>query len=166
MEQKKVLLSTGAVLLVVGALVYWALTRMPETEEAPLPMPTEVPEAETQDTIETETADAVVEALLKSISSKDYEIFSENVTSEVTDQLNSENFGLMSDSIIGTCGHYLSKGEATASYPQVGFTNFSYPCQFEKEEVILTVSFRTGENKVAGLNFDSEGLRKLQQQEE
>ena len=159
MDKKTILLVAAVIaIIVLGGGAFWFLTRSPQTSE-PLP---EAP-SKTETPADTAVADAAVEAVLQALNDGDYESFSQQASEEVKSQVTAEIFTQMRDAILKTSGRYLSKSEPQISEPQAGLKAFTYPCRFEREEVMVTVAFKTGEEKIAGLNLDSEGLRQLQQ---
>lgn len=57
-------------------------------------------------------------------------------------------------------GNYISCAEPALSNNQ-GYAVYRLTCKFEQEDVVVTVAFKVGGDKVEGLFFDSVNLRKL-----
>ena len=55
-------------------------------------------------------------------------------------------------------GKYLSK-ELASSMEDRGYVVYIYVCEFEKEPVQITISFKLGYYEIEGLYFDSVNIR-------
>jgi len=64
-----------------------------------------------------------------------------------------------------TSGQYISKIKDVVAYKD-DYVIYIYNCEFEKEEVVVTISFNKNISMVEGLFFNSQNLRKAAREEE
>jgi hypothetical protein len=69
-----------------------------------------------------------------------------------------DQFNQLRDLLQTSSGNYLSIGTPTLSNAQ-GYVIYQFPCQFDREEVTVTITFAIGGDKVEGLFFTSPNLR-------
>lgn len=96
--------------------------------------------------------------ILTAIDKKDYAAFSEKFSDEMKKALPESQFIELADKIHAHSGKFVSVGEPVLSNKQ-GFAVYQIPCQYEQEEIVVTIVFRINGDKVEGLFFNSPFLR-------
>ena len=111
--------------------------------------------------------DQVVQAvdnILKAIKVSDYQSFRQDFSDEMKDAFTEEQFTNVVNLLQNTSGNYVSCAD---SEPELannqGYAVYRLACTFDKESVIITVTFKVDGSKVEGLFFDSTNLRKISQ---
>jgi hypothetical protein len=104
----------------------------------------------------------VTENILQAINAADYTAFTRDFNDQMKTAFPKDQFSQIRDMLQNTSGAYLSKGEPEMVNRQ-GYAIYRFPCEFEKEKVIVTVVFAVGGVKVEGLYFDSPNLRNVNQ---
>ena len=111
--------------------------------------------------------DQVVQAvdnILKAIKVSDYQSFRQDFSDEMKDAFTEEQFTNVVNLLQNTSGNYVSCAD---SEPELannqGYAVYRQACTFDKESVIITVTFKVDGSKVEGLFFDSTNLRKISQ---
>lgn len=100
----------------------------------------------------------VVDNILQAINANDSNKFTQDFSAAMISAFPEEQFTQLRDLLQQASGNYVSLGTPTL-INQNGFAIYRFPCQFEKENVIVTVTFTIGGDKVEGLFFDSTNLR-------
>lgn len=96
--------------------------------------------------------------LLTGLNEGDYAAFSRDFSDEMRAALPESQFGALRDMLQETSGNYLTCGEPTLSN-RSGYSIYRLICRFEKEEVVVTLTFKINGRQVEGLFFDSPNLR-------
>jgi len=131
------------------ALIFIALTLVLATSGCVKPQPAGLNEARVS---------AVVESILQAINANDLKNFTQDFSDVMKNAFPETEFARLRDMIQKTSGTYLSMS-SPALLNQNGYAIYRFPCKFEKEDVIVTVMFTIGGDKVEGLYFDSTNLR-------
>jgi len=101
----------------------------------------------------------VAENILKAIDANDYQAFVHDFSDEMKQAFPEEQFAQLRDLLQGASGNYVSTGSPQISNNQ-GYAVYSFPCKYTEESVVTTLTFKVGGDKVEGLFFDSQNLRK------
>jgi Protein of unknown function (DUF3887) len=101
---------------------------------------------------------AMVENILQAINAGNPQNFTQDFSDAMKSAFPETEFNKLRDMIQKTSGTYLSMSSPTL-LNQNGYAIYHFPCKFEKEDVIVTVTFTIGGDKVEGLFFDSTNLR-------
>jgi hypothetical protein len=101
---------------------------------------------------------AAAENILQAINANDSQKFVQDFSDAMKSAFPETEFTKLRDMIQKTSGNYLSMSSPTL-LNQNGYAIYHFPCKFEKEDVIVTVTFTIGGDKVEGLFFDSTNLR-------
>ena len=109
-----------------------------------------------------EQAGQVADTVLKAIDAGDYAAFTKDFSDEMKKAFTETEYNKLRDLLAGATGRYQSIGEPTLSN-NGDYAVYSFPAQFEKEKVNVTLTFKIEGDKVEGLFFDSQNLRKAQQ---
>lgn len=96
--------------------------------------------------------------ILKAIDSGDYAAFSEDFGEEMLGVMTESEFTKIQDLLAESSGAFQSCGEAKLVNQQ-DFAVYRFPCQYEKEEVTVTVVLPIDGTTVDGLFFDSPNIR-------
>ena len=102
----------------------------------------------------------VVDRILNGLNAGDYQAFSQDFGDTMKNTLNESEFNKIRTMLQETSGNYLSRSKPSLLNNQ-GYAIYRFPCKFEKEDVIVTVTFKINGDKVEGLFFDSNNLRKV-----
>lgn len=100
----------------------------------------------------------VTENVLQALNENDYARFIQDFSDEMKAAFSEAQFIQLRDLLQTTSGSYLSLGEPSLSNAQ-GYVVYRFPCQFDLEEVIVTITFKIGGEQVEGLFFTSPNLR-------
>lgn len=96
--------------------------------------------------------------ILKSIDSGDYAGFKRDFGEEMLTAFPESEFTKVQEMLTGASGAYQSCGEPKLLNQQ-DFAIYRFPCQYEKEEVTVTLVIKIDGTKVDGIYFDSPNLR-------
>jgi hypothetical protein len=103
---------------------------------------------------------AVTENALQALNDGDYTRFVRDFSDPMKTAFSEDQFVQLHDLLQSTSGKFLSVGKLYLSNDQTqGFAVYRIPCQFELEEVVVTITFRIGGDQVEGLYFTSPNLR-------
>jgi hypothetical protein len=105
-----------------------------------------------------EQVSAVTENALLALNEGDYARFTQDFSDQMIAALPEAKFDQLRDLLQTTSGNYLSIGTPVLTNAQ-GFATYRFPCQFDLEEVTVTITFTIGGDKVEGLFFTSPNLR-------
>jgi hypothetical protein len=106
----------------------------------------------------------VVDNLLTGINQGDYASFARDFSDEMKTGFTEQMFTSLVDLLRNASGNYVSCAGATPELSNnQGYAIYRLICTFEKENVVVTVTFKTEGDKVEGLFFDSTNLRKVSQ---
>jgi hypothetical protein len=100
----------------------------------------------------------MVENILTAINASDYQKFTQNFSDAMISAFPETQFTQMHELLQKASGNYVSMGTPIL-VNQNGYALYRIPCKYEKEDVIVTVTFAIGGDKVEGLFFDSTNLR-------
>jgi hypothetical protein len=109
-----------------------------------------------------EQAGRVTETILRAMDAGDHAGFTQDFSEEMKTAFPETEFDKLRDLLANASGQYQSIGEPTLSN-NGDYAIYSFPAQYEKEGVTVTLTFRIGGDKVEGLFFDSQNLRKALQ---
>jgi hypothetical protein len=104
---------------------------------------------------------AVAENILQSINANDYQKFVQDFSDQMKTAFTEDQFNQMCD-LLKASGNYVSQDAPSLSNNQ-GYAVYRFPCKYENENVYVTITFLIGGQKVEGLFFDSNNLRKASQ---
>jgi len=105
---------------------------------------------------------AITENLLTAINTDDYAAFSRDFSAGMLSAFAPDQFEQLRDLLMGASGNFVSMGTPALSNSQ-GYAIYRIQCPYEKEDVVVTVSFQVGGYQVEGLWFDSPNLRAANQ---
>jgi hypothetical protein len=105
-----------------------------------------------------EQVGTAVENILTAINNNDYQKFTQDFSDQMISAFPEVQFKQTRDLLQQASGNYVSMGIPTL-LNQNGYTLYRIPCKYEKEDVIVTITFAIGGDKVEGLFFDSTNLR-------
>jgi hypothetical protein len=100
----------------------------------------------------------LAENILTALDNNDYAAFSRDFSDEMKKALPEEQFKGLADMLHAHSGKFVSAGSSSLSNKQ-GFAIYQIPCEYEHEEVLVTIVFRINGKNVEGLFFDSPFLR-------
>ena len=101
---------------------------------------------------------AVAENILRSLDDNDYQAFIHDFGDAMLAVIDEAEFTEMRDMLQNASGNFVSLGESMLINSR-GYAVYRFPCQFEQEEVLVTITFEVGGETVEGLFFDSPHLR-------
>jgi hypothetical protein len=101
----------------------------------------------------------VMENILVSIDARNLDTFTQDMSDDMKAAFTDTEFGELSDMLQETSGSYVSCADTPELSNNQGYTIYRLTCKYEKEDVIVTVTFKTGGEQVDGLFFDSKNLR-------
>jgi hypothetical protein len=104
----------------------------------------------------------VIDNSLQALSAGDKTAFTQDFSETMKQAYTDEEFNKLRELVAESSGQYTSCGEPQLSNAQ-GYTRYSFPCEYEKEEVVATFVFQIDGSLVEGLFFNSANLRKLTQ---
>jgi hypothetical protein len=105
---------------------------------------------------------AITENMLAAINNDDYAAFSRDFSAGMLSAFAPAQFEQLRDLLMGASGNFVSMGTPTLSNSQ-GYAIYRIQCPYEKEDVVVMVSFQVGGDQVEGLWFDSPNLRAASQ---
>jgi len=135
------------------SLVVLALTLIVATSGCARPQPASLTDAQ---------VGATLTNILQAANANDYESFKQDFSDAMINAFTQEQFTQLRDLLQTASGNFVSTGTPTL-LNQNGYAGYRFPCEFEKEDVIATITFIIGGNKVDGLFFDSTNLRAASQ---
>ena len=92
---------------------------------------------------------------LKAIDAGDYAAFCRDFSDEMNKAFSEEQFNQLGELLQKASGKFVSAGSPQISNNQ-GYAVYSFPCEYELEDVVTTLTFKVGGDKVEGLFFDSQ----------
>lgn len=111
--------------------------------------------------ISNEQVAAITENTLLALNENDYRKFTLDFGVQMSDAFSEEQFNQLCTMLQNTSGNYISLGTPSVSNSQ-GYAIYQFPAKFEKEDVLVTITFAVGGNKIEGLFFKSPNLLKNQ----
>jgi|WetSurMetagenome_2_1015567.scaffolds.fasta_scaffold206706_2 hypothetical protein len=105
---------------------------------------------------------AVTSNVLSAIDADDYAAFTRDFSDEMLAAFPESQFTQMGDLLQGSSGNFVACGEFTLSNKQ-GFALYRIICEYELEDVVVTIVFKIDGTQVEGLFFDSPNLRTASQ---
>ena len=106
----------------------------------------------------------VVDNSLKAIYAGDYDSFRQDFSDEMKQGFTLEMFTSLADLLKNASGNYISCADSEPALTNnQGYAIYRLVCQFDLESVVVTMTFKMDGDKVEGLFFDSENLRKVSQ---
>jgi hypothetical protein len=105
-----------------------------------------------------EQVSALTENALTALNEGDYARFTQDFSGEMLAAIPEEQFVQLRDMVQASSGDFISIGKPTMTNAQ-GYAVYRFPCQFDLEEVTVTITFKINGDKVEGLFFDSPNLR-------
>jgi hypothetical protein len=106
--------------------------------------------------------DQVVQAVdhvLRSVNSSDYQGFIMDFSDAMKTAFPQAQFTSLHDTLQNTSGNYVSCEQPALTNSQ-GYAVYRLNCKFDRENVLVTVTYQTAGDKIEGLFFDSTNLRK------
>jgi len=105
-----------------------------------------------------EQVSTLTENVLQALNDNDYSGFTQDFSDAMKAAFSQDKFTQLRDLLQRTSGNYVSIGKPALSNAQ-GYATYQFPCQFDREEVTVTITFKIGGDKVEGLFFTSPNLR-------
>jgi len=109
-----------------------------------------------------EEVQAVTENILQAIDTGDYAAFKADFSPKMQEVFSEAEFNKVRDLVAGASGNFQS-----CSAPQMmnnqGYAVYRVPCQYDQEKVTVTITFLIDGQKIEGLFFDSNNIRKATQ---
>jgi PBP1b-binding outer membrane lipoprotein LpoB len=102
----------------------------------------------------------VTESILNSINDMDYENFTQDFGEEMMAAISEDDFVDMRTMLQSSSGIFIAC-QQPALMNNAGYAIYRVICEFEQEDVVVTVTFKVDGDKVEGLFFDSPNLREL-----
>ena len=111
--------------------------------------------------------DQVVQAvdnILKAINAGDFQRFTQDFSDSMASNFTEAQFTSLAELLKKASGNYVSCADTSPEISNSqGYAVYRLACKYELENVIVTVTFLEGGEKVEGLFFDSTNLRKVSQ---
>lgn len=104
----------------------------------------------------------VAENILLALDTSDYAAFTRDFSADMLAAFTEDQFTQLRDLLQNASGNYLSMHAPRLSNSR-GYAIYRFPCKFDNEDVIVTITFSIGGDKVEGLFFDSPNLRNASQ---
>jgi hypothetical protein len=101
---------------------------------------------------------AVAENILQALNASDHAKFVQDFSDNLKGAFPEAQFIQLRDLLQNASGNFVSLGSPSLSNGQ-GYALYRFPCQFERETVLMTITFLIGGQKVEGIFFDSDNLR-------
>ena len=101
-----------------------------------------------------------VDLVLTAINTGDYQGFIQDFSDVMKTAFPESQFTSLHDLLQNTSGNYQSC-EQPALTDSKGYAVYRLPCKYDKESVIVTVTYQIDGDKIEGFFFDSTNLRKL-----
>lgn len=111
--------------------------------------------------ISNEQISKMADNILVSINQDDYPGFIKDFSDQMITTFTTQQFTDLRTMLQGTSGNYVSCQSDPTLSNQQSYAVYQYKCQFEKEEVIVTLVFAIDGDKVEGLYFNSKALRAI-----
>jgi hypothetical protein len=106
----------------------------------------------------------LVDQILKSIDAGDYQGFTQDFSDEMKNAFTEQQFSNLATLLHDTSGAYVSCTDSAPSLTNnQGYAVYRLPCKYEKEGVVVTITFKLNGDKVEGLWLDSTNLRNASQ---
>ena len=99
---------------------------------------------------------------LSAIDANDYTAFTRDFSDEMLAAFPESQFTQMHDLLQGSSGNFVACGDFSLSNKQ-GFALYRIICEYEQEDVVVTIVFKIDGTQVEGLFFDSPNLRTASQ---
>jgi hypothetical protein len=101
----------------------------------------------------------IIKSILVSIDERNMDTFTQHMSDDMKAVFTETDFGELSDLLQNTSGNYVSCADTPDLSNNQGYAIYRLNCKYDKEDVIVTVTFKTGGEQVEGLFFDSKNLR-------
>ncbi|MDO8517173.1 MAG: DUF3887 domain-containing protein [Nanoarchaeota archaeon] len=101
----------------------------------------------------------IAENILQSINEDNYSKFSEYFSDNVKKTMTNSEYQKLKGLILDSSGPYISKSSSSQMLKD-GYELYIWNCEFKREKVIFSLSFKPTQNKIEGIWFDSTNLRK------
>jgi hypothetical protein len=105
----------------------------------------------------------VTDRVLQAINTGSYPNFTRDFSDQMKQAFTMDQFNQLHDLLQKTSGKYISLMPKPEMANNQGHAIYSFSCKFEQESVLATLTFKIGGDKVEGLFFDSQNLRKQTQ---
>ena len=102
--------------------------------------------------------DRITENVLQAYNENNYTKFTKDMSGVMIKAISESRFDELVNLVSISSGKYLSK-ELASSMEDRGYVVYIYVCEFEKEPVQITISFKLGYYEIEGLYFDSVNIR-------
>lgn len=109
--------------------------------------------------LEEDQVAAMLENILLAINTDDHSAFSRDFSPEMLAAFPEAEFADLRQVLQQASGDYLALDGQPTLLNNGGYAVYRFPCRFEKENVIVTLTFKIGADQVEGLFFDSTNLR-------
>ena len=101
-----------------------------------------------------------VDRVLIALNTDDYQGFTQDFSDTMKTAIPKAQFNDLQNTVQNASGKYLSCEQPALTNSQ-GDAVYRLNCKFDKESVIVTVTYKIDGDKIEGLFFDSTNLRKL-----
>ena len=148
MSRGKILFLIFIIVLILGAITYFTIgnNKQENSINNSEPRISEV--------------DIMAENILQSLSEEDYAKFSKDFSANLKKSMNKSQFNELKIRLSNSSGDYISKSPFSKTFNS-GYDIYLYTCDFEKEQVFLSLSFKENPEKIEGIWFDSKNLREI-----
>ncbi len=106
-----------------------------------------------------EQVSSIASNAMWALNANDYPRFVRNFSDQMKSGFTEEQFAQLHDLLQSSSGNFISLGKINLSNAQ-GYAIYRFACEAERETVTMTITFQIGGQKVEGLFFDSNNLRK------
>jgi hypothetical protein len=140
--------------VVAGGYIYVAK----QTEKTPGPLK---PGPENPDLTD-DKVNLIAQNILQALNTGDYGNFTKDFSATLKDSMTAIKFTQLRNTVSVASGKYLSKSKPKKTLSSA-YHSYTYDCNFEKENVQLTLTFARNNNKVEGINLNSPNIAKAGQ---
>ncbi len=105
---------------------------------------------------------AMTENILRALDENNYPAFVAKFSEQMNSAFSQEQFTSLRNLLQESSGKFVAIGKWSLSNRQ-GFVNYRIPCEYELENIVVTITFKIGGSQIEGLYFTSPNLRKISQ---
>lgn len=105
-----------------------------------------------------EEVKALTTSILVALDANDYAAFTSDFSTAMLEAISEAQFADLRAKLQSTSGNFVSMGELFL-YNNKGYAIYQITCEYEKEDVVVILSFKVDGTQVEGLWFDSPALR-------
>ncbi len=105
---------------------------------------------------------AMTENILRALDENNYPAFVAKFSEQMNSAFSQEQFTSLRNLLQESSGKFVAIGKWSLSNRQ-GFVNYRISCEYELENIVVTITFKIGGSQIEGLYFTSPNLRKISQ---